>query len=185
VTIIESYGDLFSRAFAIPGIGHRAFIGFIEDLFSVGVLAGIAARSPPRKSATGCTPSAPASTASWRSCFSPPSWGVVLAFAVIAVDSKHLHIALAPLEPVRSNGKVLDFEEADPDTDVFGRGRIEDFSRKGLMDNGEPAPSAAGGAERGAAHSGKAAVVRDSSEHDGTPRSNSFAHLPAKTGTPD
>ena len=42
LTIIESYGDLFSRTFAIPGIGHWAFIGFIEDLFSVGVLAGIA-----------------------------------------------------------------------------------------------------------------------------------------------
>ena len=25
--------DLFSRTFAIPGIGHWAFIGFIEDLF--------------------------------------------------------------------------------------------------------------------------------------------------------
>ena len=41
LTIIESYGDLFSRTFAIPWIGHWAFIGFIEDLFAVGVLAGI------------------------------------------------------------------------------------------------------------------------------------------------
>ena len=41
LTIIEAYGDLFSRTFAIPGIGHWAFIGFIEDLFAVGVLAGI------------------------------------------------------------------------------------------------------------------------------------------------
>ena len=41
VTIIEAYGDLFSRTFAIPGIGHWAVVGFIEDLFSVGVLAGI------------------------------------------------------------------------------------------------------------------------------------------------
>src|SRR5215471_7484176 len=41
LTIIEAYGSLFSRTFAIPGIGHWAFIGFIEDLFSVGVLAGI------------------------------------------------------------------------------------------------------------------------------------------------
>jgi Fe-S oxidoreductase len=73
---------------------------------------------------------------------------VVLAFAVIVVYSKHLHIVLAPLnvlfsrrpnalgplEPMRSDGKVLDFEEADPDTDVFGLGKIEDFSWKGLMD---------------------------------------------------
>ncbi|MGH3224627.1 MAG: Fe-S oxidoreductase, partial [Streptosporangiaceae bacterium] len=41
LTIIEAYGDLFSRRFAIPGIGHWAAIGFIEDLFAVGVLAGI------------------------------------------------------------------------------------------------------------------------------------------------
>src|SRR5207237_1467188 len=41
LTIIEAYGNLFSRTFAIPGIGHWAFIGFIEDLFAVGVLAGI------------------------------------------------------------------------------------------------------------------------------------------------
>ena len=40
LTIIEAYGDLFSKTFAIPGIGHWAFIGFIEDLFAVGVLAG-------------------------------------------------------------------------------------------------------------------------------------------------
>jgi Fe-S oxidoreductase len=73
---------------------------------------------------------------------------VVMAFAVIVVYSKHLHIALAPLnvlfsrrpnalgplEPMRSNGKVLDFEEADPDTDVFGLGKIEDFTWKGLLD---------------------------------------------------
>src|SRR6266567_7376154 len=42
LTIVEAYGDLFSRTFAIPGIGHWAVIGFLEDLFSVGVLAGIA-----------------------------------------------------------------------------------------------------------------------------------------------
>src|SRR6201981_976453 len=41
LTIIEAYGALFSRSFAIPVIGHWAFIGFIEDLFAVGVLAGI------------------------------------------------------------------------------------------------------------------------------------------------
>ena len=41
LTIIEAYGALFSRDFAIPGIGHWAFIGFIEDLFAVAVLGGI------------------------------------------------------------------------------------------------------------------------------------------------
>src|SRR6201992_398629 len=41
LTLIEAYGDLFDRDFAIPGIGRWAFVGFIEDLFAVGVLAGI------------------------------------------------------------------------------------------------------------------------------------------------
>jgi ferredoxin len=43
---------------------------------------------------------------------------------------------LGALQPMRSNGKVLDFEEADPDTDVFGRGKIEDFTWKGFLDMG-------------------------------------------------
>ena len=41
LTIIESYGALFSRTFSLPWIGHWAFIGFIEDLFAVAVLAGL------------------------------------------------------------------------------------------------------------------------------------------------
>ncbi len=75
---------------------------------------------------------------------------VVLAFLVIVTYSKHLHIfiaplnvmfsrrpdALGPLEPMRSGGKVLDFEEADPDTDTFGIGKVEDLSWKGMLDLG-------------------------------------------------
>jgi Fe-S oxidoreductase len=41
---------------------------------------------------------------------------------------------LRGLEPMRSDGKVLDFEEADPDTDVFGLGKIEDLTWKGMLD---------------------------------------------------
>src|ERR1700761_444833 len=41
LTIIEAYGALFQRTFAIPGIGQGAAIGFIEDLFAVGVLCGL------------------------------------------------------------------------------------------------------------------------------------------------
>jgi Fe-S oxidoreductase len=33
-----------------------------------------------------------------------------------------------------SNGKVLDFEEADPETDQFGVARVEQFTWKGLLD---------------------------------------------------
>ena len=74
---------------------------------------------------------------------------VVLGFLAFLVYSKHLHIFLAPVNVLFSrrpdalgaagadavsNGKVLDFEEADPDTEVFGLGKIEDFTWKGLLD---------------------------------------------------
>jgi Fe-S oxidoreductase len=207
LTIIESYGDLFSRTFAIPGIGHWAAIGFLEDLFAVGVLAGLATftvirlRNDPHREGrasrffgshtraawlvlgmifgviatlllyrgaqinTGVFPYAHGAFASqivghWlhplgagvnsvlEAVFLLGQLGVVVVFLVIVVYSKHLHIFLAPLnvlfsrrpdalgalEPMRSGGKVLDFEEADPDTDVFGLGKIEDFSWKGLLD---------------------------------------------------
>jgi Fe-S oxidoreductase len=207
LTIIEAYGDLFSRTFAIPGIGHWPAIGFLEDLFSVGVLAGIITftvirlRNDPHREGrasrffgshtraawvvlgmiflviatllvyrgaqinTGVFPYHHGAFASqvvghWlhplgygvnsvlEAVFILAQLGVIMAFAVIVVYSKHLHIALAPLnvlfsrrpdalgalEPMRSGGKVLDFEEADPDTDVFGLGKIEDFTWKGLLD---------------------------------------------------
>jgi Fe-S oxidoreductase len=209
LTIIEAYGDLFSRTFAIPGIGHWAFVGFIEDLFAVGVLAGIITftviriRNSPAKRGRASRFLGSHTGAAWvvlgmifaviatlllyrgaqidtgvfpyhHGAFASQQVGhwlhplgsgvnsvlevvfllgqiaVVMAFAVIVVYSKHLHIALAPLnvlfgrkpdalgalEPMRSNGKVLDFEEADPDTDTFGLGKIEDFTWKGLLDMG-------------------------------------------------
>src|SRR5271165_1942762 len=207
LTIIESYGDLFSRTFSIPWIGHWAFIGFIEDLFAVAVLAGIITfavirlRNDPHREGrasrffgshtgaawlilgmiflviatlllyrgaqinTGDFPYPHGAFASqivghWlaplgsgvnsvlETTFILLQLAVVLVFLVIIVYSKHLHIFLAPvnvlfgrrpnalgaLEPMRSNGKVLDFEEADPDTDVFGLGKIEDFTWKGMLD---------------------------------------------------
>jgi Fe-S oxidoreductase len=74
--------------------------------------------------------------------------GVMLVFLIIVLNSKHLHIFLAPLnvmfkrrpdglgaaQPMMSKGKPLDFEEADPDEDTFGRGKIEDFTWKGFLD---------------------------------------------------
>ncbi len=74
--------------------------------------------------------------------------GVMLAFLVIVVYSKHMHIFIAPLNitfarkpdglgpllPMQSGGKILDFEEADPDVDIFGRSKIEDFTWKGFLD---------------------------------------------------
>jgi Fe-S oxidoreductase len=209
LTIIEAYGDLFSRTFAIPVIGHWAVTGFLEDLFAVGVLAGIITfavirlRDDPRREGrksrfagshtgaawlvlagiflvvatllvyrgaqvnTGVFPYAHGAFASQIAAHWLAPLGlaankaietagilaqlaVILGFGVFVTYSKHLHIVLAPvnvlfsrrpdglgaLQPMRSGGKVLDFEEADPDTDTFGRGKIEDFTWKGLLDMG-------------------------------------------------
>ncbi len=207
LTIIEAYGALFSRSFAIPLIGHWAFVGFIEDLFAVGVLVGIVAfaiirlRTSPKREGRESRFSGSHTGAAWLVLFmiflviatlllyrgaqintgyfpyahgafaaqvvahwlAPLGTGVnsvlettfilaqivvIMGFLIFVTYSKHLHIALAPvnvlfsrrpdalgpLEPMRSGGKVLDFEEADPDTDIFGRGKIEDFTWKGMLD---------------------------------------------------
>src|SRR5215469_15467864 len=207
LTILEAYGSLFQRTFSLPWIGHWAVIGFIEDLFAVGVLAGIITftvirlRNNPHKEGrksrffgshtsaawlvlgmiflviatlliyrgaqinTGVFPYPHGAFASqivghWlhplgtgvneviETVFILAQLGVVLGFLVLVVYSKHLHIFLAPLnvlfarrpsglrglEPMRSKGKVLDFEEADPDTYVFGRGKIEDAPWKSFLD---------------------------------------------------
>jgi Fe-S oxidoreductase len=42
LTIIEAVGDLFQANFAIPGIGHLAVVGFLEDFFACAVLVGLA-----------------------------------------------------------------------------------------------------------------------------------------------
>ncbi len=76
--------------------------------------------------------------------------GVILGFLVIVVYSKHLHIFIAPLNvltkrepdglgpllPMMVDGKPIDFEnidELDEDT-AFGRGKVEDFTWKGMLD---------------------------------------------------
>jgi Fe-S oxidoreductase len=41
LTIIEAYGDMFEKNFALPGIGHAAFVGFIEDFFACAVLVAV------------------------------------------------------------------------------------------------------------------------------------------------
>ena len=42
LTIIEAYGALFQRDFAIPVIGKSAAVGLIEDIFAVAVLVALA-----------------------------------------------------------------------------------------------------------------------------------------------
>jgi Fe-S oxidoreductase len=210
LTIIEAYGCLFQRTFSIPWIGHWAVIGFLEDLFAVGVLFGIATftvirlRNDPHKEGRqsrffgshtraawvvlgmissviitlllyrgaqentgvfpyendGAWPFASWVIGKWlhplgtgvndvlEVVFLLANVGVIMVFLVIVSYSKHLHIGLAPLNilfsrrpdglgalpPMRSGGKILDFEEADPDTDTFGIGKIEDLSWKGMLD---------------------------------------------------
>ena len=73
--------------------------------------------------------------------------GVMLAFLIIVLHSKHLHIfsapinvifkrlpdGLGPLLPIEAGGKPIDFENP-PDDAEFGRGKIEDFSWKAMLD---------------------------------------------------
>ena len=206
LTILEAYGDLFSPAFAIPVIGHWPVTGFIEDLFAVGVLAGIITfavirlvNNPKREGRdsrfsgshtgaawlvllgiflviatlllyrgaqinTGHFPYAHGAFASqivghWlaplgtgvnsvlETVFILAQFAVILGFLVFITYSKHLHIVLAPvnvlysrrpnglgaLQPMRSNGKVLDFEEADP-----GHRRLRPRQDRGLHLEGLP-----------------------------------------------
>ncbi len=206
LTIIEVYGDLFSKHFVIPLIGTWAWVGFLEDLFAVAVLVGIVTfaiirlRSDPKREGRESRFSGSHTGAAWlvllaiflviatllvyrgaqintgdfpypKGAFASQIVGhwlhplgaankgietafillqlaVILGFGIFITYSKHLHIVVAPinvlfsrrpdglgpLQPMRSNGKVLDFEEADPDADVFGIGKIEDLSWKGMLD---------------------------------------------------
>ncbi|MFC5060830.1 (Fe-S)-binding protein [Actinomycetospora atypica] len=73
--------------------------------------------------------------------------GVALVFLVQVLYSKHLHIfiapinvaakrlpkALGPLQPIEYDGKPIDFEDP-PEEASFGRGKIEDFTWKGMLD---------------------------------------------------
>ncbi|MDT5119079.1 MAG: hypothetical protein QOE30_4818 [Mycobacterium sp.] len=72
---------------------------------------------------------------------------VALFFLLIVLHSKHLHIFLAPVNvtfkrlpdglgpllPMESGGKPINFEDPSED-DVFGRGKIEDFTWKANLD---------------------------------------------------
>src|SRR5262249_2940827 len=72
---------------------------------------------------------------------------VALFFLLIVLHSKHLHIFLAPINvtfkrlpdglgprlPMESGGKPINFEDPGED-DVFGRGKIEDFTWKANLD---------------------------------------------------
>jgi Fe-S oxidoreductase len=206
LTLIESYGSLFMRDFHIPVIGTAAWLGFLEDLVTVLVLASVVmfavlrvVHSPKREGRKsrffgshldaawlvlfmifnvvwslllyrgaqingGVFPYKNGAFASeWVAKLLDPlgkqanktietvailvAIGIILAFLVLVVHSKHLHIitavvnvafsrrprALGALLPVHSGGKPVDFEDPGED-DLMGRGKIEDFTWKGLLD---------------------------------------------------
>jgi len=208
LTIVEAYGALFQRDFAIWGFGRGRALGFAEDFFAVAVLAGLATfavlrvrQAPARqqrasrfygshnraawgvlamiaavivtllgyRGAQSATGHFPYGTSKWafasylvgralhplgsavdggiETAFILAQIGVVLGFGVFVLYSKHLHIALAPINvttkrepialgallPMESSGKQIDFEDPGED-DVFGRGKIEDFTWKGMLD---------------------------------------------------
>jgi Fe-S oxidoreductase len=75
---------------------------------------------------------------------------VIFGFLILVLYSKHMHIFVAPLnvstkrnpdgvalgglQPMMSKGKPLDFEQADPEVDTFGAGKIEDFGWNAYLD---------------------------------------------------
>ncbi|PZS29466.1 MAG: Fe-S oxidoreductase, partial [Pseudonocardiales bacterium] len=185
-TILEAYGALFDKDFAIPLIGHARWLGFLEDFFAVAVLVALATftviriRQAPARRQRASRFYGSHTRAAWvilgmiaavvvtlllyrgaqvntgnfpygRSRWAFASYGVsrllsglstgansvietvfilgqiavILAFLVIVVYSKHLHIGLAPLNvaakrtpdalgallPMESAGKPIDFSD--------------------------------------------------------------------------
>ena len=65
------------------------------------------------------------------------AWHRFLAFFNIffkRAPEKPAGSGLGALRPMMSNGKPLDFEEADPEKDQFGVAEVEQFTWKGLLD---------------------------------------------------
>lgn len=64
------------------------------------------------------------------------AWHRFTAFFNIYFKRNTDGVALGAVKPMmdKSGEKPLDFEEADPDEDPFGVGKVEDFSWKGLLD---------------------------------------------------
>jgi Fe-S oxidoreductase len=202
LTIIEAYGDLFKKNFAIPGIGHSAFIGFIEDFFACAVLAALVTfsvirlRASPKRKDRASRFYGSHTTTAWvtlgmialviitllvyrgaetnagdfpygwwafashgvgkalhplglganrtiETVFVDLNIAVIMAFLVLVVYSKHLHIFMAPLnvaysrQPTRLGAldktPEIDLETMDEDT-IFGAGRIDHFTWKQLLD---------------------------------------------------
>jgi Fe-S oxidoreductase len=192
-TIIETYGAvLYDKRFAIPGIGHAAALGFLEDLFSLLVLAAIVGfavirlvDSPRRRerasrfygshlgvawlallfialvvitligyraaqvntgdfpygswafAAHGLAgllrPLGAGVNAALETALLLANVAVVMAFLVLVVYSKHLHILLAPLN-VAFSRRPRALGALQVPQNPAGAGRIEQLSWKQLLD---------------------------------------------------
>ena len=202
LTIIEAYGELFQRNFAIPGIGHAAVVGFAEDFFACAVLIAVFVfsvvrlRSSPKREGRASRFYGSNTAVAWITlgmialvvvtllvyraaqtntgdfpygwwAFASHGLGralrplgvqanrtvatvfvdlnvvVVMAFLVLLVYTKHLHIFMAPLniaytrQPSRLGAldktPEIDLETMDEET-IFGAGRIDHFTWKQLLD---------------------------------------------------
>jgi Fe-S oxidoreductase len=201
-TILEAWGDLFNRSFAIPLIGHWEILGFFEDLFMVMILVAllvftaIRLSQNPKRIERKSRFYGSHTDAAWlvllmisgvmislwlyraaqvNTGHFPYGWGafashllakvlhpmgtgvnsvietvallanvgIICAFLVLVVYSKHLHIFLAPINVAfsrrpRALGELaytpdLDPENMDENT-VFGAGYINELSWKQLLD---------------------------------------------------
>jgi Fe-S oxidoreductase len=199
LTIIEAYGALFQRDFAIPGIGHSRALGLIEDVFATAVLLAlviftvIRLKNAPsrldRKSrfygshtdqafvvlgmiflviATlllyrgaqissghfpyqddGWWPFASKATSyitpnsmAFETTFIVAQIAVVMAFLILVLYSKHMHIFTAPLTAsMKRQPKALGALGTTPDIEalmedenaVLGAGVIENFHHQQLL----------------------------------------------------
>lgn len=192
-TVVETYGDVFyDKRFAIPGIGHAAALGFVEDLFSLVVLATTAVfavirlvDAPSRRhrksrfygSHLGAAwltllfialvmitligyraaevntgdfpygswafashglghllhPLGYATNAALETALLLVNVGVIMAFLVLVVYSKHLHIFLAPIN-IAFSRRPRALGPLQTPQNPTGAGSIEQFSRKQLLD---------------------------------------------------
>jgi Fe-S oxidoreductase len=199
LTIIEAYGALFQRDFAIPFIGRSRALGLIEDIFAAAVLLAIIvftviriARSPHRlgrksrfygshvdqayivlgmiflvvatlvlyrgaqlsngyfpyqddgwwpfasKATSYITPSG----ISFESAFIVAQIAVVVAFLVLVLYSKHMHIFTAPINAslkrhpkgLGALGTTPDLEQLMEDENaVLGVGQVDQFHQQQLL----------------------------------------------------
>ncbi|MCU1494417.1 MAG: hypothetical protein JWO62_2181 [Acidimicrobiaceae bacterium] len=203
LTVIEAFGDLFSPTFALPGIGHLAAIGFLEDFFACAVLVAVSVfviirvvQSPRRierrsrffgshtraawlvlgmitsvivtlvlyraaqTNVTGdfpygwwafashgigdaLRPLGVSTNRTLSTVFVDANVIVIVAFLVLVVYSKHLHIFLAPLNIAfsrqpRALGALASTPNMDPEqldeNSTFGVGTIEEATWKQLLD---------------------------------------------------